>query len=170
MRRQRPRRGRPAEQRDELAAVPLDHLVGKREQAILVRRGQATCAVLRLMTSSNLVDCSTGNSAGFAPLENLSSIDTEATMAIEIMRAIAHEPPGVGIGPTVVDRGNTMACCQRDDLIAAGAAKQRIVRHQERGVTRFDERGKGSINVLIAAGIENSDLLPDRARSPLDVF
>ncbi len=83
------------------------------------------------------------------------------------MRAIAHEPSRVDIGPAVVNRGNGMACSQRDDLIAA-AAEQRIVRHQERGVARFDERGKGSINVLIAAGIDNSNLLPDRARGPLD--
>ena len=89
-------------------------------------------------------------------------------MAIEIMRAIAHKPSGIGIGPAVVDRGNGTACCQRDDLIAA-AAEQRIVRHQERSVARFDERGKGSINVPIAAGIEYSNSLPDRARGPLDV-
>ena len=60
-----------------------------------------------------------------------------------------------------------MACSQRADLIAA-ATEQRIVRHQEPGVARFDERGKDSIDVLIAAGIENSSLLPDRARDPLD--
>ena len=121
-----------------------------------------------MMINSNLVDCSTGKSAGFAPLRIVAVIDTKATMAIEIMRAIAHESSSVGIGPPVVDRGNGTARRQRDDLIAA-AAEQRIVRHQERSVARFYERGKGSINVPIDADIEYSNLLPGRARGPLDV-
>src|SRR3954470_21983730 len=55
------------------------------------------------------------------PIENFRRIDAEATMAIEIMRAIAYESPSVGIGPPVVDRGNGTARRQRDDLIAAAA-------------------------------------------------
>src|SRR5262245_31061200 len=65
-RRDRPRR-RAAEQRDELAALhsitssaATSSLSGTVRPSIL--------AVEALMTSSNLLDCTTGKSAGFAPL------------------------------------------------------------------------------------------------------
>src|SRR5262249_4640977 len=59
---------RAAEQRDELAAryhsitssAPASSVVGRSTPSVL--------AVFRLITSSNLVDCITGRSAGFSPL------------------------------------------------------------------------------------------------------
>src|SRR5262249_6306240 len=68
----RPRRQRPrrcaAEQRDDLA--PLDHSMTS--SAVAMRVGgtvrPSILAVGPLMASSNLLDCTTGKSAGFAPL------------------------------------------------------------------------------------------------------
>src|SRR5262249_38298722 len=78
----RARRGRPkngrrarraAEQRDELAAIHSITL-----SARSTRPAGTSCpialAVLRLITSSNVVGCSTGRSAGFAPLRILATI------------------------------------------------------------------------------------------------
>ena len=66
-RRERPCRHRAPEQRDEIAARSLDHLVGAGEQRR--RHGEAEHpAVGRLMTNSNLVACTTGKPAGFEPL------------------------------------------------------------------------------------------------------
>ena len=67
-RRERPRRRRTAEGRDELA--PSHHSITSSARCC---RNQGTSrpsvvAVLRLMTSSNFVGCSTGRSAGLAPL------------------------------------------------------------------------------------------------------
>src|SRR5262249_20840155 len=66
-RRERPRSSRTAEQSDELAALhsitssaATSSLSGTVRPSIL--------AVETLMTSSNLLDCTTGRSAGFAPL------------------------------------------------------------------------------------------------------
>jgi hypothetical protein len=66
-RRERPRRRRAAEQGDELASLhsitssaATSSLSGTVRPSIL--------AVWALMTSSNLVDCTTGRSAGLAPL------------------------------------------------------------------------------------------------------
>src|SRR5262249_34733059 len=69
-RRQRQRSRCAAEQRDELA--PLHSITSSAMASSLsgIWRPSAL-AVLRLITSSNLVGCSTGNSAGFAPLRIL---------------------------------------------------------------------------------------------------
>ena len=63
---QRPRR-RAAEQRDEL---PPPHSITSSARASSVGgiSRPSALAVLRLMTSSNLVGCTTGRSAGFSPL------------------------------------------------------------------------------------------------------
>ena len=63
----RPRRRRAAEQRDELAA---SHSITSSARASSCGGTvmPSILAVSWLMTSSNLVDCTTGRSAGFAPL------------------------------------------------------------------------------------------------------
>src|SRR5262249_36967264 len=58
---------RAAEQRDELAALHSITLSASASNLSGISRPSAF-AVLRLMTSSNLVDCITGKSAGLAPL------------------------------------------------------------------------------------------------------
>src|SRR5262249_45183334 len=67
-RRQRPRGRRAAEQDDELA--PFHHSITSSARASSVGgiSSPSMRAVCALMTSSNLVDCTTGRSAGFAPL------------------------------------------------------------------------------------------------------
>ena len=72
-RRERPRSRRAAEKRDELA--PLHHSITSSARS---RNGSgmfrpSALAVVRLMTSSNLVGCSTGMSAGFVPCKILST-------------------------------------------------------------------------------------------------
>jgi hypothetical protein len=57
---------------EELAALVehalLDDLVRPQQQRLRDREAQGAFAVLRLITNSNLVGCSTGRSAGLAPL------------------------------------------------------------------------------------------------------
>src|SRR5262249_53162530 len=71
-RRERPR-GRTAEQRDELAAAAhsITSLASASNLSGTVR--PSTLAVVRLMMRSNLVGCSTGRAAGFAPRSILST-------------------------------------------------------------------------------------------------
>src|SRR5262245_44245554 len=66
-RRNRPRRSRAAEQRDELAAL---HSITSSavESSVGGTVRPSILAVWALMTSSNLVDCTTGRSAGLLPL------------------------------------------------------------------------------------------------------
>src|SRR5262249_24929816 len=70
LRRERPRR-RAAEERDERA--PPNHSITSSAMASSVggTSTPSSLAVCRLMTNSNLVDCTTGSSAGLAPLRIL---------------------------------------------------------------------------------------------------
>src|SRR5262245_20724122 len=66
-RRKRPRRRRAAEQRNELA--PFHSITSSaRASSVGGTSRFSILAVWTLMTSSNLVDCTTGRSAGLAPL------------------------------------------------------------------------------------------------------
>src|SRR5262249_32870789 len=62
--------GRAAEQRDELAALHSITSSARASSVAGTSRPNAL-AVLRLITNSNLVGCSTGISAGFAPRRTL---------------------------------------------------------------------------------------------------
>src|SRR5262249_29585127 len=70
-RRERPRR-RAAEQRDEVASSHSITSSARASSVGEISRPRAR-AVLRLITNSNLVDCWTGRSDGFAPLRILST-------------------------------------------------------------------------------------------------
>src|SRR5262249_17822369 len=69
-RHERPRDGRAAEQRDEVAALHLrGHSIPSSARDIKLSENftPSALAVLRLITNSNLVGCMTGRSAGLAP-------------------------------------------------------------------------------------------------------
>src|SRR6516225_2160550 len=65
--RERPRGCRAAEQRDERAAAAHSITSSARASSVGGTSRPSALAVIRLMTSSNLVGCSTGKSAGLAP-------------------------------------------------------------------------------------------------------
>src|SRR5262245_47235987 len=66
-RRERPHRRRAADQRDELA--PSHSISSSASNWIELGTSMPSAlAVCMLITNSNLVDCKTGRSAGFAPL------------------------------------------------------------------------------------------------------
>src|SRR5262245_27787375 len=71
VRRERPRRRRAAEQRAELAPLHVCAHSITSSAAASSLSGTVRASILAveaLMTSSNLLDCTTGKSAGFAPL------------------------------------------------------------------------------------------------------
>jgi Flp pilus assembly protein TadB len=71
-RRQRPCRRRAAEQRDELAS-PHSITSSATASSVGGTSSPSACAVIKLMTSSNFVGCSTGISPGFVPRRILST-------------------------------------------------------------------------------------------------
>src|SRR5262249_10280903 len=100
-----PRRRHAAEERDELAALHrCNHSITSSARPMsgsgIVR--PRTLAVIRLMISSTFTACWTG---WLVALEDAANIDATQAIGIDIARAVAHQPPGVGEFARGVDRG-----------------------------------------------------------------
>src|SRR5262249_26560145 len=63
--------------------ILFDHFVGPYQERFRDLRPSAF-AVLRLITSSNLVDCNTGRSEGIRALENLRGVDPALAIAFPL--------------------------------------------------------------------------------------
>ena len=85
-------------------------------------------AVLRLMTSSNLVGCSTGRSAGFAPLRILRRSARPPERLSEAV-AVAHQATVGGQLTERINCRNCMACCQCGELPTATGKKRIAADH-----------------------------------------
>src|SRR5262245_57116866 len=72
-------------------------------------------AVVRLMTRSYLVGCSTGMSAGFAPRRILSTKSAARRYRSRKVRSIGHHPSRFDELANVVHRRQPHAQCQRID-------------------------------------------------------
>jgi hypothetical protein len=61
------------------------------------RHGEAEyLAVSALMTSSNLLACTTGKVRRFGALEDAAGIDADLTIHVRKVRSVAHEPADFG--------------------------------------------------------------------------
>jgi hypothetical protein len=93
----------------------------------------SACAVIRFTTRSNLVGCSIGMSAGFAPRKilNPAGVDTGLPPSIKKVRSITHKTASRDVFAHWIHCRDRMAPCQRDNLIATGA-KKTVAGHQQR--------------------------------------
>src|SRR5262245_12632254 len=82
-------------------------------------------AVWALMTSSNLVDRTTGKSAGFAPLEDATGINAHPTRGIRQACSVAHQPADFGKVTRRIYRGHRVAHRQIGQLNTP-ADKERV--------------------------------------------
>src|SRR5262245_1971042 len=73
-------------------------------------------AVSALTTSSSLVDCMTGRSAGLAPFDDKARIGADLTIHIRIVGSVAHQPADFGIMTLRVCRGDLVKRRQVDQL------------------------------------------------------
>ena len=90
-------------------------------------------AVLRLTTSSNVVGCSTGRSAGFALLENFVDVDRGTSVMIGQGRPVRHQAIASHKGPLCIIDGSR---CPR----AKSAIRLRSVKFTALGSTRTPSR------------------------------
>src|SRR5262249_48838294 len=105
-RRERPRGCRAAEQGDELAARAHSIASSARSRSASGTFKPSTLAVVRLMTKSNLVGCSTGMSAGFAPRKILSTISAARRSSLAKLGPADITPPAStsSLTPTIAGR------------------------------------------------------------------
>ncbi len=78
-------------------------------------------AVLRLITSSNFVGCSTGMSAGFVPFENLVDHKRSALVAFGTVGSIGHQTTAVDKISWTVNRRQPIFCREVDDPFSIDA-------------------------------------------------
>jgi hypothetical protein len=88
--------------------MSLDHLVRPLQERLGIVRPRAL-AVLRLMTSSNVVSCSTGSSAGFAPLKILST-KVAAPIHVKVARSVRDQPSDGRIILGRINRREPLLC------------------------------------------------------------
>ena len=107
-------------------------------------------AVLRLMTNSNLVDCTTGKSPGFSPLRIPSGIDAGLTIGLAEVGAVAHQAACQRVFTLLVDRGNSVPRRQSDDFVAL-AVEERIATDQHCSGPQLRRGCKSGIDFTLIA-------------------
>ena len=96
-------------------------------------------------------------------LEDLSDVNAGLAPYNDEARPIADEAAGHGELTQRIDRRNGMAGCQRRELVAP-AGEERIDGEDERASVELDEGGKGGVDLAFAAGLQDLELDPLRAR------
>jgi hypothetical protein len=120
-------------------------------------------AVLRLMTNSNVVGCTTGSFGGLGAFEDLSNVSPDLTIDSREARSIADQAPGRDELTELIDRWNAMACRQGNELLAP-AREEWIGEDEERVGWLLDEGGEGGVDLSFGAGPQDSELHPGRPR------
>ena len=70
----------------------------------------SACAVRRLITKSNLVDCATGRSIGLLPFRMNAGVEAHLTIRFRQAGPVAHQAASFGVPRArVIDRGRGMA-------------------------------------------------------------
>jgi hypothetical protein len=65
-------------------------------------------AVLMLMTKSNLVGCSTGNSLGFSPLRDAADVNASLLVRVSEADPVAHQAARCGEFANLIDCWNSL--------------------------------------------------------------
>jgi hypothetical protein len=87
--------------------------------------------VLRLITVSNIIGCSTGRSAGLVAFENPASVRPYLPICASKARSVAHQATSRRKLSDMVDRWNRVAGCERHELIAL-RVEERVVLNDQR--------------------------------------
>src|SRR5215831_12798475 len=161
-RRERPRCRRAAEQRDERATPHHSIASSARSRSASGTFKPRTLAVVRLMTKSNLVGCSTGMSAGFAPRKILSTISAARRFRLAKFGPYDIKPPA----STYCRQARSQ--CQNDDAHAMH------VQHRVAGdidcICMSLERLKRGHDILALPDLRRNNLKAEPARYRLNLI
>ena len=140
----------------------FDHLVGAGEQRWWHVEAEH-CAVWRLMTSSNLVDCTDRQVGRLRALEDAADVDAGLTIGIVDVGPVAHQPTDFGKVARHTYGGNRVACRQVGELDSP--VGEEGVGADEQCVGALARKGfEGRIDLTAGAGVEDLDLQPQRAQ------
>ena len=89
--------------------------------------------------------------------ENPASIDADLMIRIRKAGSVAHQTPGYGELPKLINRWHRMARCQRDELVAP-AEEERIGSDEKRAGPLLDEGCERRVEVAFAAGLQDMQL------------
>ena len=113
-------------------------------------------AVLRLITSSNLVGCCTGRSAGFSPLRISAGVDATLPIGIGDAYPVAQQSARHGIFAKLIDGGQPLPFRKSDDPLAL-RIEVRVGREQQRAHTFAVERRECCLEFIVGAGVCDND-------------
>ena len=118
-------------------------------------------AVVRLTTSSNLIGCSIGRSAGLVPCKILVHVRGAAAEQVGQARAVGQEAAGGGNLPGYEHSRQPIVGEKIDDPADAELVKG-IVGHQERIGTLPDHGSEGAVEFSGTAHRDRDQLYPQR--------
>src|SRR6516164_4245866 len=113
-------------------------------------------AVLRLTTSSNVVGCWTGRSAGLAPLRIFSDVDADLAMDRRKAGAIADQTASLGVYAPRINRRNRLAYGQCYQLLVMAFEKGISLDDQPVGA-QFGEGSEGGADLAFAACLQDRE-------------
>ena len=126
-------------------------------------------AVLRLMTNSNVVGCSTGRSAGFAPLRILSTYVGSAAVQIGDVRPVRHEPTDLRILTQRIHYGE--AVLGGETYQASGVRVRERTRQNEEAIgPALGCRLECALELLGSVDLQSVELHAQRVRQGCQLF
>ena len=112
-------------------------------------------AVLRLITNSNLVDCTTGRSTGLAPLRT--RVNADLTIGVGKARSVTHQTTCCGKVTPFKDRRYCMARRQHDKLLAPAVKEWRAADEERRSPLTDKGRERG-VEIAFRIGAHDNKL------------
>ena len=113
-------------------------------------------AALRLMTNSNLADCTTGKSAGFSPFENSPSVNSHLAIGAGYTGAVAHQAARENKFALLVRRREPVTYGPQYDLFALGV-EERIGGDEKSSDPLLRHRSERQIDLVFISGLQQED-------------
>ena len=118
-----------------------------------------------MRTSSNLVDCTTGKSAGFAPFRMRPGVDADVAICISQTCAVAYQSADFGMMAVLVYCRNRVACRQLSQFLDPPVEQEGCATDDEGIGSLAHKSGERGIEFEAGASVENLDLQPHGASS-----
>src|SRR6516162_9257734 len=149
------------------AAKSLDHLVGEGENFVrYIDSERLRC--LQVDCHLELGRLHDGQVGGPLALQDSTSVNSDLAVCVGKACAVTDQAPSRDELALRVDRGNPMACRQRNELTAP-RQEERVGIDEERGGAPFAKRRKDRVDLRLAPCLHKADRLSKRACRVLEL-